>query len=145
VTRRHPVDLYGEASLAAQLTAKDTLSLKYKQWQWVASTGKCNYMDTSFDLGYRHKFSPKLSLDVGAKLGMSDYNRTNGDAGLSGKRNDWMYTTSAGVTYAFNPNLSATLAYAASLGSSMQEDLAATDQFREFQQHLVSLGLQWKF
>ncbi len=136
-----PVKFYGEASLACELSPNDTLTFKYRGQQWVSSTGRIPYYDSGADLAYKRKLSAKTTLDLGAKLGMSDYTSANV---ASGKRDDWMYTFSAGFGYAFNSNLSANLGYALGMGRNMQDNIT-NEQFREFDQHVVFLGGLLKF
>jgi len=141
---KHPVTYYAEASLTATLTPDDTLTFKYKQWQFLASTGKLPLFDSSYDLSYRHKFGKSLSLDLGAKLGCLDYTVATGTSSL---RNDSMLTGSAGLAYAFSSHLSANLAYSFDLGRNQQDALAAgqTEKYREFDRNLISLGATVKF
>jgi hypothetical protein len=139
----HPIKYYGEASLTADVTANDSVAFKYKQWQWVSSTGKIPYFDSLYDLSYRHKFGKKLSLDLGQRIQSSDYTSASVAAG---KRDDWQFTTSAGVTYNFTANVSANIAYAVDLGRNNQDNLtAAAVKSRQYDHHLVSLGATYKF
>lgn len=144
VNHVNPVMYYAEATLTATITPDDTLTFKYKQWEFVSSTGKLPLFDSSFDLSYRHKFGKSLVLDLGAKWADSDYSSGTGTGAL---RDDAMLTGSAGVTYAFTSHLSATLAYAFDLGRNQQDVLAAgqTETYREFNHNLVSLGATLKF
>lgn len=143
VDNLHPVKYYGEANVVADVTAKDSLTFKYRQWQWVASTGKLPYFDSSYDLTYRHKFSKKLSLDLSGKIQSSDY--TWADV-AAGNREDYMYTLAAGVSYAFTSELSATVGYALDLGVNAQDDLtSAQERVREFDHQVVSVGVTYKF
>lgn len=141
---KNPVTYYAESSLTATITPSDALTFKYKQWQFVASTGKLPLFDSSYDLSYRHKFGKSLTLDLGAKLASSDYTVASGTSSL---RNDAMWTGSAGLTYAFTSHLSANLAYVFDLGRNQQDVLAAgqTEKYREFDRNLISLGAAWKF
>ena len=56
----NPVKYYGEALLIAKLTAADTLTFKYKQWQWLSTLGKVPYFDSTYDLSYHRKLTSKL-------------------------------------------------------------------------------------
>jgi hypothetical protein len=146
---------YGEAVLTATLSKQDTLSFNYRQWQWVSSTGKVPYFDSTYDLNYKHKFNDKLSGNLEGRLLGSDY--TSGLAagagstpghivGTTNTRNDLFYTLSAGVQYAFNANFSANLAYAYDFGRNGQDGLTtAAVQPREFDHQLVTLGVVFKF
>lgn len=132
---------YGEASITADITASDSLSFKYKQWQWVSSTGKIPYFDSTYDLNYRRKVTKQLTLDLGAKACESDYTSANIASGL---RDDLQYSLSVGATYAFNPHWSATLTYNADFGRNAQDKINNAN-FREFDHDLISLGVLYKF
>lgn len=156
---RHPVKYFGVASLTADITAKDSISFKYQQWQWVSSTGKVPYFDSTYDLSYARKLTDKLSLTLGGRLLTSDYTsglaysaaNFNPQTAPSNKRDDWFYTLSIGVRYAITPNLSADLAYAYDLGRNNQDNLGnratgtPVGETREFDHQLVSLGVLFKF
>jgi len=147
VVDHHPMKFYGEASVTAAPSANDLITFKSKQWQWVSSTGKLPLYDCSYDLSYKRKLSKKLAVDLGGRIGASDYTRATGS---SSKRDDWMYTVTAGVTYAFTPNLSANLAYNLDLGRNAQDDLKLlaspqNPKYREFDHQLVSFGATFKF
>ena len=137
-----PVKYYGEAGLRADITPQDALSFKYKQWQWVSSLGKLPVYESLFDLGYHRKLNDKLSLDLGARLLSGD--QTSGNTATS-LRNDWLYNITAGFTYNFTKSLSANLSYSANLARNYQDYGIVNPQYREFTQHLVSLGAQFKF
>jgi long-subunit fatty acid transport protein len=150
----HPVNYYGEASLAAAITSSQTFSFNYKHWQWVSSTGKLPYADNSYALAYHWNATKQLGLDLGAKYAYADYNC--GSASLTGgtpttaaqsQRDDAMYSLSAGVSYAFNSHLNASVGYGYDLGRNQQDNLPASGyaNYRDFDHQLVSLGLQYKF
>jgi hypothetical protein len=143
VNDKNPVKYYGEGTLTADATANDSFTFKYKQWQWLAVTGKIPYYDSLFDLSYRHKFNAKLSLDLGARL--QDWDFTSGNQAAS-LRDDRQYSFSAGVNYAFTSHFNGNLAYVAELGRNAQDALTdAVIATREFDHHLVSLSFQYKF
>lgn len=135
------ITYYGEAGITADLTTADALTFKYRGFQWVSSVGRVPYFDSVYDLSYRHKFSPKLLLEVGGRIQTSDY--TSGNL-ASSQRNDGMFSTSLGVTYAFTSFLSANLTYNVDLGRNFQDGVV-NPQNREFDRHLVSLGMLVKF
>jgi opacity protein-like surface antigen len=154
VSDYNPVKYYGDATLTAKLSKQDTLSFNYRQWQWVSSTGKVPYFDSTYDLNYKHKFNDKLSANLEGRLLGSDYTSglavTGGSpgnyVGATNTRNDLFYTVSAGVQYAFTVNFSANLAYAYDLGRNAQDNLtAATVAPREFDHQLITLGAAYKF
>jgi len=141
VNNQNLITYYGEATLAATITPKDTLTFKYKQWQWVSSTGKVPYFDSTYDLSYHRKVTDKLGLDLGGRLLTADYNSGNLPAC---KRDDWQYTVSAALGYAFNPHASVNLTYVLNLGRNAQDNIT-NPQTREYNQQVVSLALLLKF
>jgi len=136
-----PVNYYGEASMTAILTPNQSLSLTYKHWQWVASTGKYSYYDSSYALAYHWNATKQLGLDLAAKYADSDYASATDNQYL---RDDAMYSLSAGVSYAFTPHFSTSLGYTCNLGRN-QQDNATFEPYREFDQNVVSLSAQYKF
>jgi len=141
VNDRHMTTYYGEASLTATITPKDALTFKYKQWQWVSSVGKVPYFDCTYDLSYHRKLTDKLGLDLGGRLLTADYNSGNLAAC---RRNDWQYTVSSALGYAFNAHASVNLAYALDLGRNAQDGIANPDT-RDYDHQLVSLAALFKF
>lgn len=137
----HPVKYYGEALLTAKLTAADTLAFKYKQWQWLSSTGKVPYFDSTYDLSYHRKLTSKLGLDLGARLLSWDY--TSGNLSTC-RRKDLQYTATVGLGYAFNSHLSVNANCAFDWGRNDQDGIANAE-YREFDHQLFSLGAQCKF
>jgi hypothetical protein len=155
INDHNPVKYYGEAVLTATLTPSQTLTFNYKQWQWVSSTGKVPYFDSTYALTYHWKATKQLGLDLGGKVLESDYTEGNENAVLvssqnSSLRDDLEYEISAGVTYAFNAHFSVNLAYAYDLGDSALNNLPAgnlalSSGWRSFEHQVVSFGLQYKF
>jgi opacity protein-like surface antigen len=148
----HPVTYYGEAALTATLTPNQSVTLNYKQWQWVSSTGKVPYFDSTYALTYHWNATHQLGLDLGGKVLESDYtcgneNGATATAPYSSLRDDMKYTVFAGVTYAFNDHLTASLNYTYDIGDNALDDLASkyAPDYREFDRQMVSLGLQYKF
>jgi hypothetical protein len=141
VDNRHTVKYYGEASATATITPADSVTFKYKQWQWVSSTGRIPYFDTTCDLIYHRKLTDKLGLDLGGRFLRSDY--TSGDLVPASRRKDTEYVATGGLTYAVTTHLSVTGAVEFDFGRNDQNDVAIPST-REFDRQLYSLGLQWK-
>ncbi|MCX6894469.1 MAG: hypothetical protein NTZ16_02980 [Verrucomicrobia bacterium] len=134
------VTYYAEAQLTAQASAADTFAFKYKQWQWVSSTGCAPYFDSTYDGSYNHKFDEHLSLDLGARLLTADY-RSGSSA--KAQRVDLQYAVYEALHYAINPHWSLEFAYTAEFGRN-DADIANAST-REYNRNLVSLGAQYKF
>jgi len=142
VDDRHTTKYYGEAAITADISPKDSLTFKYRQFQWLSSVGKLPLFDSLYDLSYKRKVTSQFTGEVSARLVSSDY--TGANLTPSNHRDDWQYTVSVGLTYAFSSNLSATLAYSVDLGRNAQDEIVHP-QTREFERHLVSLGMLFKF
>lgn len=132
-----PTLFYGEASVTIAPTNADTLVFKYKHWNWVSSTGKNAYMEVLYDASYRHQITKDLQLQLGFRAAQSDYNP-------SALRDDWLYTSSAGLRYALTKNLSVEMTYAYDRGENQQEGITNAAG-REFDRSVVSTGMTWAF
>ena len=144
----HPIKYYGEAVLTVTITPSQTVTFNYKQWQWVASTGKAPYLDSTYALAYHWSATKQLGLDLGGKVLESDYTEGNDTSGTAPSlRDDMEFEISAGATYAFTPHLSANVAYTYDLGDNAMNNLPASlgPNYREFEHQVVSLGIQYKF
>jgi hypothetical protein len=137
----NPVKYYGEALLTAKFTAADTLTFKYKQWQWVSTLGKAPYYDSTYDLSYHRKLTEKLGLDLGTRLLEWDF--TSGNLSTC-HRDDLQYTVTAGLGYAVNAHFSLNANCAFDWGRN-DENGVLDEANREFDHQLFSLGAQWKF
>ena len=136
-----PVTYYGEALVTATFAPENTLTFKYKLWQWESSTGKIPLYDGAFELAYHRPLTTKLGLDLGGKLLSWDYNEGNLAAC---KRHDLLSVVSGGVSYSLNSHISISLTGMLNWGRNAEDDVVLP-QTREFNQQLVSLGTQWKF
>jgi opacity protein-like surface antigen len=145
----HPTKYYAEAALTAAITASQSLSFKYKQWQWVASTGFMPVWLSSYDLDYHWNPTRKLRFDLDAKI--QEYDATGGTDVATGTdpslRSDRLYTLSPGFTYAFTPQLSASLSYTLNAANNELYTLPAAlhAAYRNYIDQIVSLGLSYKF
>lgn len=139
VKNRHHITYYGDVALAATISPKDTLTFKFKGWQWVSCIGYIPYFDSSYDLTYHHKFSDKLGLDLEGRLATANY-----DMGTVIERDDLLYTVSAGLTYAFNSHIGASLAYSIDLGRSADDSGNDVGE-NQYDRQMVSLATIIKF
>jgi opacity protein-like surface antigen len=151
VREHSPVSFYGEGSLEAKATKRDSFTFRYREWRWVSSTGKVPDDETQFDLNYTRKLTDRLQATLGVRVARADYH-----CGLSysstahtpetapvNPRDDWDYTGTAGVRYAFTPNFSADLGYMLDLGRNA--DANTDDGLRNFNRQVVSLGATVRF
>lgn len=141
IKKPHLITYYGEASLTAVISPKDTLTFKYKGWQWVSSVGKVPYFDSTYDLNYHRKLMDQLRLDLGGRLLTADYTMGNLPAC---HRDDWQYTVSVGLDYAMNSHVNFDVSYALDLGRNAQDNIT-NPETRDYNHQLVSLGTIIKF
>jgi len=150
----HLTTYYGEALLTASLTTNQTLTVTYKQWQWVSSIGRLPYFDSSYALNYHWNATKQLGFDLGGKFLEADY--TSASANKTDNaciRDDAEYSFSAGVSYAFTPHFGVNVTYAYDLGRNLEGNLpttgnpsaAATAGYRDFDRQMVSFAAQYKF
>lgn len=150
ISNTDPVKLYGEGIFTATVSSKDTVTFKYKQWEWVSSTGLVPYFDSTFDLNYCRRVTNAFSLSLGARALDANYNPNNVyqcPLGDRLTRDDRQYTVSIGAQYALNANFSVNLAYSYDIGANEQDGLpegVAGYQPRSFNHQLISLGIMLK-
>jgi len=148
VNDRNPVKYYGEAVLTATLTPNQTVTFNYRQWQWVSSSGKVPYFDSTYALTYHWNATKQLGFDLGGKVLEADYTEGNDVGGSAPSlRDDMEYEVSAGVSYAFTKHFSASLAYTYDIGRNALDNLAPTyfPGYRDFDHQVVSVGATFKF
>ena len=141
VNDKTPVKYYGEAMATAKLTAKDSLMLKYKQFQWMSSLGKVPYYDSVVDLSYRRALTSRWGVDLGVRAW--DANYAGGNLATC-QRDDLQYTFLAGTSYTFSTHLSANLTYSLDLGRNAQDGIV-NPQTREYNRNLISGSVLLKF
>jgi hypothetical protein len=137
----HPITYYGEAQLTAKFTAADSLTFRYKQWQWLSTLGKVPYFDSTYDLSYHRKLTSRLGFDLGGRLLSWDF--TEGNL-ANCNRKDLEYAAIVGLGYAINTHISVNLGYEYDWGRNAAEDVAEP-QTREFNRRLVSLAAKCLF
>jgi hypothetical protein len=132
---------YGEGLATATLTEKDSLTAKYKYWQWLAGTGKVPYTDSSYELNYHRQVLPKLGLDLGGKFMSWDFN----DATPSVcHRHDLQYTWSGGLTYTLNRYVSFNAGSTFNWGRNDESGVVKPGT-REYDEQLFTFGTTVKF
>jgi hypothetical protein len=127
---------YIDGNVAFEVTSKDTITLRAKQWQWVSSTGTSSYEDKTYEFLYKHKWLKQLTSTIGVMVQDSHYNAPM-------VRDDWYFTYSAGLKYDLNEWVSFFADYSFSQGKNGVEDNGYTG--REFDRQLVTLGVKGQF
>ena len=144
----HPTKYYAEAFVLATISRSQSVTFNYKQWTWVSSTGNVPLFDSSYILNYHWSATKQWAFDLAAKIQENDYTGGNDLAGNAPSlRADRIYSISPSATYAFTPQLSATLGYSLTSGNNEDITLPAAYHaaYRNFIDNVVSLGLLYKF
>jgi hypothetical protein len=139
---------YGEGSLVAALPNDQSLTLSYKQWEFVSSTGLVPYDDTTATLAYHWNVTKQFGLDLAAKYLEANYTLGNDYAGSAPDlRDDVDYGGSVGLTYAVTKQLIVSLGYTYDDGRNNLDNLPANlfPGYRDFTHSVTTLGVQYKF
>lgn len=144
VIDHHPVKFYGEEAVAAELTERDTLSLKCRQWEFVSYSGRLPIYDTSYELTYRRKLGQHFLAELGGRLAEVDFTGGSDPKG-NNHRDDREYTISAGLTYNLNALFGVNVSYSHDFGRSVLDNPPGGAQFRSFDRDLILLGALVKF
>jgi hypothetical protein len=144
----HTTRFYGEAAVAANFSAGQSLTFAYRDYVFVSSTGLVPYEEYSYSLLYHWNATRKLGVDLGAKLFEHNYTLGNDLAGSAPSlRLDLDDELLAGVTYALTPHLSASATFAYDDGRNGLDGLAEkyAPSYRNFEEAVYSLELQYRF
>jgi len=147
ITHDRTTRYYGEGSAVVTLPASQSVTLSYKQWFWVSSTGLVPYEDTTVSLTYHIAVTPELGFDAGAKYLDANYTLGNDYAGSAPDlRDDGDYNANAAVTYTFEKHIVIALAYNYDAGRNLLRDLPAKyfGAYRDFTHNVTSLSVTLK-
>lgn len=148
INELHTTRYYGEVSGIAKLSKTQMLTLRYKDYVFVSSTGLVPYEEYTYSLVYHWDATKQLGFDLGAKV--FEHNYTLGDD-LAGSapslREDLDYEGSAGLTYVITPHLIANLNYNYDEGRNNLSSVPATyaPSYRNFKEGVCAAGLQYRF
>ncbi len=123
-----------DASISLLPTKRDTVTLAARRYEQPAFSSHSVYEDIVYDLSFRHKFSDPFTAGAGFRI-------YGGDWQAPVNRDDWIFTPSAILIYAYDKHFSGELAYS----YDWVESKVANTIGREFTRHLVSLGLKYTF
>lgn len=139
---------FGEASATATLSPGQSLVFAYRDNIFVSSTGLVPYEEYTYSLTYRWALTKQFSVELGGKHFEHNYTISNDTAGSAPSlRLDYDEEGLVNVTYGFTPHLGATLGYSYDAGRNGFDALPAkyAPSYRDFDEGVVSLSLQYKF
>jgi hypothetical protein len=130
----HHTRLYYDASAVVQAGKNDAITLTARQFEQPAFGAPSVYEDITWEISWRHRFSSAFSLSAG-------FRAYGGDWLPPVKRDDWIYTSSVGVSWSPQPRLSAELNHSYDWVESRVPDTEG----REFTRHLITLAVKYAF
>jgi hypothetical protein len=148
ISDHHTTRFYGEASLVATIPNDQSLTLSYKQWEFVSSTGLVPYDDTALSLVYHWNVTQQVGLDLGARYLEANYTLGNDVAGSAPDlRDDVDEGVSAGLTYAVTKQFVLSVTFTHDKGLNNLGSLPATlfPAYRDFTHNVTTFGATYKF
>lgn len=139
---------YGEGSAVATLPQDQSLTLAYKQWYFVSSTGVVPYEDTAISLVYHKGLTKQFGVDLGVSYKEANYTIGNDYAGSAPDfRDDADLGANIGFSYAVNAHFVVAVAFSHEDGRNQLGNLAAKyfPQYRQFDHNITSIDLKYKF
>ncbi len=131
---RDEFNIYVDASCILTPTAKDTLGFLAKRFEQPGASGRAAYEDSTYEITWRHKFNAAWTAGLSG--------RAYGTAFLKpAQRDDWILSQSAFLNWTINQNWNAELSYAHESGETTTPGASG----REYERHLVALGLRYNF
>lgn len=128
------LNLFVDGSVTLTLGSADTVVLSVKQFEQPGFGGRSTYEDLTYDVTWRHKFGPKLTLSVIGRAYNTDFTYPT-------MRDDWVMTAGVAATYAITKPLNVELSYTFEDGESRVPNTAGRDYARE----VVALGVKYTF
>ena len=147
ISNLHTTRYFGEGTATAALPAGQSLTLAYKQWVFVSSTGLVPYTDTSVSLAYHWNLTKQFGFDAGFKYLEANYTLGNDTAGSAPSlRDDIDYVASTGFTYAVTKRFTVSLAYNFDDARNNLNSLTAKffPDYRDFTHSVTTLGVQYR-
>jgi hypothetical protein len=144
----HTTRFYAEAAAVATLSHSQSLTLNYKDYIFVSSTGLVPYEEYAFGLLYHRSPTRQLGVDLGVRLFEHNYTLSDDQAGSAPSlREDIEYEGLGGITYAITPHLIANISYSYDDGRNALDTLPAkyAPAYRQFEEGVFAAGLQYRF
>jgi hypothetical protein len=123
---------YADSTLTIMPTKADAVALSVKSFEQPGFCGRSTYVDSTYELNWRHKLGGKLTVGVGLRAYNTDFLKPT-------ERNDWIVSPSLLAAYAFNRHFSGEVSYLFDDAFSLMPNT----QGREYTRNLVALGLKY--
>jgi hypothetical protein len=132
---------WADVSVTVLPDKNDVVTLRYRNFEQPAFSSQSVYRDITYGAAWKHKFGDHWAASAGFQLYIGNWLPPV-------YRDDWIYTPSAGLTYAYNQHLSAELTWSYDMvdNKTPTSDPGATyADGREFSRNLVSLAVKYTF
>jgi hypothetical protein len=123
-----------EAALNLLPTTRDTLMLSAKSFEQPGFSGRSAYLDSTYEMTWRHKLGQKLTVGAGLRAYNTDFLKPV-------VRNDWIVTPSVVASYAVNRHLSGEISYLYDDAFSLVPNTSG----REYTRNAVAVGAKYSF
>jgi len=138
---RNRLDYWVDVTATLMPGKSDAITLLFRRYTQPAFSSQSIYDDITYSATWKHTFNAHFSASAGMQLYIGDWQAPV-------NRNDWIYTPSAGLTYAFNKHFSAEAASSGDWAENLTPTSAPGAKYaegREFTRHLVSLAVKYVF
>jgi hypothetical protein len=138
---RNRMDYWVDASATLMPDKKDAVTLLFRRYTQPAFSSQSIYDDITYSATWRHKFNDHFSANAGMQLYVGDWQ-------VPVNRDDWIYTPSVGLTYAYDKHFSVEATASGDWAENKTSTAAPGAGYaegREFTRHLVSLAVKYAF
>ncbi len=138
---RNQIQYWVDASATVIPDKNDTVTVQFRRFLQPAFSSQSVYNDITYSATWKHAFNEHFSASAGFQLYIGDWLPPV-------NRDDWIYTPSAGMTYAYNRHLSADLTWSYDIAENKTPTSAqgaAYAEGREYNRNLFSLAVKYTF
>jgi len=138
---RNRLDYWVDATATLMPDKNDAVILLFRRFTQPAFSSQSIYDDITYSATWKHTFNEHFSANAGMQLYIGDWQ-------VPVNRNDWIYTPSAGLTYAYNKHFSIEATASGDWAENKTSTSAEGAEYaegREFTRHLVSLAMKYTF
>ena len=119
---RNKINYWIDAKITLLPTKSDSVVLSHRSYEQPAFASVSVYQDITSSLTWKHTFNAHFSANAGMQLYIGDWQAPV-------KRDDWIYTPTAGLTYTYDKHLSAELDYSRDWAVNQQSSVPDGRQF----------------
>ena len=125
---------FADSTVTISPTAHDAVTFTAKIFEQPGFSGRSTYLDSTYEMSWRHKFAQRLTVGIGCRTYNTDFLKPT-------QRNDWILTPNVVASYAFNSHLSSEASYLFDEAFS----LVPNTQGREYTRNMGSIGVKYAF